>query len=92
MTDSIFSPPLPNNNQKSNNDIRHWGNLQGSSTALAIASAAENANGPLLLITADTPSAIKLEKELDYFLQNQTVNVQLFPDWETLPYDNFSPH
>ncbi|MEP0354861.1 transcription-repair coupling factor [Paraglaciecola sp.] len=92
MTDSIFSPPLPNNTQKSNNDIRHWGNLQGSSTALAIASAAENANGPLLLITADTPSAIKLEKELDYFLQNQTVNVQLFPDWETLPYDNFSPH
>ncbi|MEP2653325.1 MAG: transcription-repair coupling factor [Paraglaciecola sp.] len=92
MTDSIFSPPLPNNTQKSNNDIRHWGNLQGSSTALAIASAAENANGPLLLITADTPSAIKLEKELDYFLQNQTINVQLFPDWETLPYDNFSPH
>ncbi|MFT2090976.1 transcription-repair coupling factor [Paraglaciecola sp. 2405UD69-4] len=92
MTHSIFSPPLPSNTQKSKNDIRHWGSLQGSSAALAIATAAEEANGPLLLITADTPSAIKLEKELDYFLLNQSINVQLFPDWETLPYDNFSPH
>ncbi|WP_158969309.1 transcription-repair coupling factor [Paraglaciecola sp. L3A3] len=92
MTLSIFSPPLPNNTQKSKNDIRHWGSLQGSSNALVIANAANNADGPILLVTADTPSAIKLEKELDYFLEDQTLEVQLFPDWETLPYDNFSPH
>ncbi|MCF2946997.1 transcription-repair coupling factor [Paraglaciecola aquimarina] len=92
MTLSIFSPPLPNNANKSKNDIRHWGNLQGSSTALVIANAAQAATGPTLLITADTPSAIKLEKELDFFLANKNLDVQLFPDWETLPYDNFSPH
>ncbi|MDU0355067.1 transcription-repair coupling factor [Paraglaciecola aquimarina] len=92
MTLSIFSPPLPKNTQKSKNDIRHWGALQGSSTALVIANAASQAEGPLLLLTADTPSAIKLEKELDYFIEDPTLNVQLFPDWETLPYDNFSPH
>ncbi|MFQ3191992.1 MAG: transcription-repair coupling factor (superfamily II helicase), partial [Paraglaciecola sp.] len=92
MTQSIFSPPLPSNTLKNKNDIRHWGNLQGSSTALVLANATKLATGPVLLVTADTPSAIKLEKELDYFLQDQSVDVQLFPDWETLPYDNFSPH
>jgi transcription-repair coupling factor (superfamily II helicase) len=92
MTHSIFSPPLPHNTLKSKNDVRHWGNLQGSSTALILANAAKLATGPILLVTADTPSAIKLEKELDYFLQGRAVDVQLFPDWETLPYDNFSPH
>ncbi|MGS2721587.1 transcription-repair coupling factor [Paraglaciecola aestuariivivens] len=92
MTQSIFSPPLPNHNQKTKSDIRHWGNLHGSSAALAIAKATTEAPGPILLITADTPSAIKLEKELDYFLTEQDIDVQLFPDWETLPYDSFSPH
>lgn len=92
MTQSIYSPPLPTNTQKSKNDIRHWGSLQGSSAALAIANATKEVSGPMLLVTADTPSAIKLEKELDYFLVDQAVDVQLFPDWETLPYDNFSPH
>lgn len=92
MTQSIFSPPLPSNTLKAKNDIRHWGNLQGSSAALAIANATKQANGPILLVTSDTPSAIKLEKELDYFLDQQSIDVQLFPDWETLPYDSFSPH
>jgi transcription-repair coupling factor (superfamily II helicase) len=92
MTLSIFAPPLATNTFKTNNDIRHWGNLQGSSSALAIAKAAKQVSGPVLLITADTASAIKLEKELDYFLVDQCIDVQLFPDWETLPYDTFSPH
>ena len=85
MTHSIFSPPLPNNTFKTKNDFRHWGNLQGSSTALVLANAMKLATGPVLLITADTPSAIKLEKELDYFLQDQSVDVQLFPDWADCP-------
>ncbi len=92
MTHSIFAPPLPSQSQKTKSDIRQWGNLQGSSAALAIANATKQASGPILLITADTPSAIKLEKELDFFLVEQSIDVQLFPDWETLPYDNFSPH
>ena len=91
MTLSIFSPPLPKSTQTTH-DIRHWGNLQGSSTALAIANGAKQANGPVLLITADSPSAIKLEKELAFFIDDNSLDVQLFPDWETLPYDNFSPH
>lgn len=92
MTLSIFTPPLPSNKNKQKNDVIQWGNLHGGSLALAIAQAAQQTNGPLMLVTADTPSAIKLEKELDYFLHDCDIDVQLFPDWETLPYDNFSPH
>ena len=50
--------------------------------------------GPVVLITADTPSAMKLEKEIAFFLSDNTKQtpITLFPDWETLPYDSFSPH
>ena len=88
MTVSIFNPTLASGK----GDSIYWGNLQGSSMALSIANAAKLAKGPVLLVTADTPSAIKLEKELAYFLAGKGIEAQLFPDWETLPYDNFSPH
>jgi transcription-repair coupling factor (superfamily II helicase) len=45
----------------------------------------------LLVITADTSSALTLERELPFFLKD-TTTVLAFPDWETLPYDSFSPH
>jgi transcription-repair coupling factor (superfamily II helicase) len=92
MTDSIFSPPLPASKSKAIGDHIQWANLHGSSMALSIANAALKANGPVLLISQDTPSAIKLEKELNYFLLGKEIKVQYFPDWETLPYDTFSPH
>jgi transcription-repair coupling factor (superfamily II helicase) len=66
-------------------------NLQGSSLALTISECAKQQKAPLILITNDTPSAIKLQQELSYFVDD---NIELisFPDWETLPYDHFSPH
>jgi transcription-repair coupling factor (superfamily II helicase) len=45
----------------------------------------------LLVITADTSSALALERELPFFLAEE-IDILAFPDWETLPYDNFSPH
>jgi len=45
----------------------------------------------LLVIAADTSSALTLERELPFFLDSSD-SVLVFPDWETLPYDNFSPH
>jgi transcription-repair coupling factor (superfamily II helicase) len=45
----------------------------------------------LVVITADTSSALTLERELPFFLDGPA-RVLAFPDWETLPYDNFSPH
>ncbi|GAB3015436.1 transcription-repair coupling factor [Bowmanella dokdonensis] len=86
MSMSIFSPPLP----KKSGDHLQWGNLQGSSLALTIASSAKHQQGSVLLITADTPSALKLSREIESFLGE--IEVKVFPDWETLPYDTFSPH
>ena len=45
----------------------------------------------LVVITADTSSSLALERELPFFL-DQPLEILAFPDWETLPYDNFSPH
>ena len=45
----------------------------------------------LVVITADTSSSLVLERELPFFLDGRS-EILVFPDWETLPYDNFSPH
>lgn len=93
MTATLLSLPLPKAKSAANvQDHQIWGYLQGSSQALAVAQASQQHSGPVILITADTPSALKLEKELGYFLNGQQHHVTLFPDWETLPYDMFSPH
>ncbi len=77
---------------KSPSDKIHWGNLIGASMALSICHAAIEHDGAVMLIVADTPSALKLEAELDFFKRPHQMDVLVFPDWETLPYDTFSPH
>ncbi|MDD7804952.1 MAG: transcription-repair coupling factor [Endozoicomonas sp. (ex Botrylloides leachii)] len=70
-----------------------WGNLSGTSSAYAISLAAEQCDGLLLIITPDSARALALEEELHFFLKdNNTISVLQLPDWETLPYDSFSPH
>ncbi|WP_369959077.1 transcription-repair coupling factor [Pseudomonas benzenivorans] len=69
---------------------QHWGNLPGAALSLAIAEAASAARRFTLLLTADSQSAERLEQELSFFAP--TLPVLHFPDWETLPYDLFSPH
>ncbi|MFS1165507.1 CarD family transcriptional regulator, partial [Aeromonas salmonicida] len=68
------------------------GHLTGSSLSLVAARLTTQANCPVLLVTADTPSALRLEQELQFLLADQGCPVLMFPDWETLPYDTFSPH
>lgn len=69
---------------------QHWGNLPGAALSLAIAEAASNAKRFTLLLTADSQSAERLQEELSFFTPD--LPVLHFPDWETLPYDLFSPH
>nr|WP_218878630.1 transcription-repair coupling factor [Pseudomonas flavescens] len=69
---------------------QHWGNLPGAALSLAIAEAASAAKRFTLLLTADSQSAERLEQELSFFAPE--LPVLHFPDWETLPYDLFSPH
>ena len=45
----------------------------------------------LLVIAEDTQAALALERELPFFVAPGT-EVLALPDWETLPYDHFSPH
>lgn len=70
-------------------DHQTLGNLVGHSDTLAISQAAQQFNGLTVVVTPDTRTALRLEKSLSQFAN---LPVQLFPDWETLPYDNFSPH
>ncbi|KTD40734.1 transcription-repair coupling factor [Legionella parisiensis] len=70
-----------------------WGQLHGSSLALALAEYCQQTPGIKLLITQDNLSANQLQAELNFFLNSVSPQeLLLFPDWETLPYDQFSPH
>lgn len=87
---NLLQPPINDHAGHRN----QWGQLYGSSDALAIARAAELAGEsgkPLIVITPDTPTATRLEYAIRFFCGHETP-VLTFPDWETLPYDVFSPH
>ena len=65
----------------------------GSADALALAQHARTrkAAGQLLcVVCADAADAQRLLDELPIFAPE--LRLALFPDWETLPYDGFSPH
>jgi transcription-repair coupling factor (superfamily II helicase) len=59
---------------------------------LVIAQAAKQAERLLLIITPDTPTANQLEHDIRFYGGAGDLPVLHFPDWETLPYDAFSPH
>lgn len=72
-------------------DQRIWGNLKGSAHAWGLAQAAQQHTGLLLVVTPDTRTAMQLELEIPFFADD-SLQILTFPDWETLPYDSFSPH
>ena len=85
----ITNPPLP----RQRNECLYWGQLYGAGAALALASAAKTYAGPIVVITPDMQTASRLEHELRFFIgEHSPLLLLIFPDWETLPYDNFSPH
>ena len=58
--------------------------------AFALAEAYSKARGPLLVVTPDSATAQRLEREIPFFAPEAPLHS--LPDWETLPYDSFSPH
>ena len=84
---SPLTPPLP----QSPGERLLWGRLYGAGTALAIANAAARQPGLLLVLADDVQSAANLSAELAFFLAGSDLPILGFPDWETLPYDVFSP-
>jgi len=84
-------------------DHRIWGQLHGSSDALAICESARAHQGLTLVITRSTEESIRLEQSMRFYLGLPTdedqpaitpdgLELLSLPDWETLPYDLFSPH
>ena len=63
--------------------------LHGSADALALAELARESR-PLVIITESAQDAERLRGEIAFF--DPALKVMLLPDWETLPYDSFSPH
>ena len=97
---SSYQPLLPDSNSR---PVR-WSHLFGAGLSLAIAKASEQYNGVLCVALSDARQVQIVAEELNFFLgeggtecQKQGLGqrpgqVQIFPEWETLAYDIFSPH
>ncbi|PMG75945.1 transcription-repair coupling factor [Shewanella sp. 10N.286.51.B7] len=85
---NVLTPPSVKKGQQ----FQTLSTLGGVSQAVTLASLIAQHPGTSLIVTSDTPGALQLEVELAYLLSQSDVNVCLFPDRETLPYDSFSPH
>jgi len=68
-----------------------YGQLYGCAQSLALANLALKKTNPITVITADVNQAQTLHSELSFFVSGRCKIFEL-PDWETLPYDIFSPH
>jgi len=65
--------------------------VTASADSLFLARAVDAAAGvPLLILAADAADAERLATEIQWFAPS--LRVCRLPDWETLPYDHFSPH
>lgn len=85
----LKTPPTPTGPDKP----LIWSNLHGCSQSLAIMQVAQTRKQPMMLVVKDMASARRTDYELRLFNDpNEPLSVMIFPDWETLPYDRFSPH
>ena len=86
---SPFTPELPAHA----GEKKYWGRLYGSAKSLAIYSAAKSINAPFVVLTSDVKSMENMFDEICFFQDSdEKLPILTFPDWETLPYDLFSPY
>jgi transcription-repair coupling factor (superfamily II helicase) len=92
MTITALHPLFPS---KESQQIS-WGQLHGCAQDLLIANTAKEYKGLVVLVTPNSQSAYAAEANIRFFLgesdAQENTSVHIFPDWETLPYDVFSPH
>jgi len=100
---NVIAPPMPRAGQQ-----RVYWRASPSASAIAfhIGQAAQLHEGPLLVIARDNHAAQQIESDLRTLLAREVPAdgnaaglqrrpwppILHFPDWETLPYDRFSPH
>ncbi|MGR3983719.1 MAG: transcription-repair coupling factor [Gammaproteobacteria bacterium] len=82
----LLRPPLPHGAQ-----ALGWSHLHGAAPALALAEAAQLHPGVLVAVFEDQRQLQICENELQFFLGAGHAAL-VFPSWECLPYDVFSPH
>lgn len=91
MNHNLLSPP----SSGKSGEKTSWGNLlSNSSVSLAVAQSAIAHDGSTLLITPNMSIAERMANEISHYFSevSHTPNIEIFSDWETLPYDTFSPH
>jgi len=82
----MIKRPVPETSQ-----ILRTGQLYGASRSLFVTQQIRQFKGLSVIVTHDMADAEQLEREIKFFRDGELKILQ-FPDLETLPYDNFSPH
>ncbi|HSR02920.1 MAG TPA: CarD family transcriptional regulator, partial [Methylophilaceae bacterium] len=81
-----LSPPLPGRSSR----FSYAANGLDSLLLAKLACDLKTTKKPLVIITANAFEAQRLVEEIAFFAPDASLH--LLPDWETLPYDVFSPH
>jgi transcription-repair coupling factor (superfamily II helicase) len=84
LISASFKPPRPGQSVG-------WGRLIGASAPLAAAELASVVDVPVVVLADDPRSADQIEEGIRFF-GGESLDVRHFVEWETLPWDNFSPH
>lgn len=72
---------------------QRWEGLEGAALPLTMAEFVQESAQVQLVVCADYFTAVKLHQSIQVFLgATPDIECLFFPDWETLPYDRFSPH
>ncbi len=69
--------------------VRNWTNVYGCAASRYIADLARRTDDLIVLVANNSENAHRYEAELAFFAPELAVHT--FPDYETLPYDRFSP-
>jgi transcription-repair coupling factor (superfamily II helicase) len=69
-----------------------WPLLPGQADAYLIHELGLKTTAPICVFTRTMAEAEMLETALRAFLGERALRILTLPDWETLPYDSFSPH
>jgi len=71
--------------------LSYWNCRNTTETALAVISKAQKHPGLVIFLTKNMADA-NLYQSLFEFFSDDRLPILTFPEWETLPYDHFSPH
>ncbi|MCX7114960.1 MAG: transcription-repair coupling factor, partial [Gammaproteobacteria bacterium] len=72
---------------------QRWGQLHGSALPLMISEFVQSVEPMCLVMAPNSLAASRIHQALGVFLEaSADIELLFFPDWETLPYDRFSPY